>query len=246
MSLVFFIIGIFALIILFYFLAKLIVNKVPRKFFPFISLFLLLISVFLGYKIYDSIAKEIEFNQEKQVRYQKAIDGLKLIRDAELAYKNVKGDYTSDFTKLIEFIENGSYPILRTQEGTKTVVDRGVARVVEIKVIDTISFEKVIKDFEGKDFKNMMYLPGTTTLYELKTGYIEKGINKYKAPVFEAKIAKKVILEGLPNNLIERELNIYGIDEVNGEFITVGTLEDVKETGNWPPSYDKRKTSDPE
>lgn len=246
MSLIFFIIAIVVLILAFLFLAKLLVEYVPKKFFPYISLLLLLISVFLGYKIVYSVVGDIKFNKEKAVRYQKAIDGLKLIRDAEVAYKNVKGDYTSDYAKLIDFIETGSYPILQTIEKTINVVDRGVAREREIKVIDTIGWEKVIKDFENRDYKNMMYIPGTTTKYELKTGYVEKGKDKYKAPVFEAKIAKQVVLEGLPKSLIERELNAEGIDEVNGENITVGTLEDVKETGNWPPVYDTRKISDTE
>jgi hypothetical protein len=246
MSLIFFIIAIVVLILAFLFLAKLLVENVPKKFFPYISLLLLLISVFLGYKIVDSVVGDIKFNKEKAVRYQKAIDGLKLIRDAEVAYKNVKGDYTSDYTKLIEFIETGSNPILQTIEKTINVVDRGVAREKEIKVIDTIGWEKVIKDFENRDYKNMMYIPGTTTKYELKTGYVEKGKDKYKAPVFEAKISKVVVLEGLRKDLLQRELSAEGIDEVNGEFITVGTLEDVKETGNWPPVYDSRKISDTE
>ena len=233
----------FVLIVVFYFIAKLIVNHVPHKLFPLISIVLLLISGFLGYLIVDSIVGDIKFNNEKVKRYQVAVDGLKLIRDAELAYKNVKGDYTNDFTKLINFIENDSFPLLRTLEKTKQVTDRGVAREIEFKILDTIGYQRVKLDFEGKDYKNMMYVPGTSMKYELKTGYVIKGVNKYKAPVFEAKIAKTAILEGLREDLLKKELQIVGVDEINGESIIVGTLEDVKETGNWPPSYDKRKSS---
>jgi hypothetical protein len=28
------------------------------------------------------------------------------------------------------------------------------------------------------------------------------------------------------------------MDEVRGKYISVGTLEDVKDSGNWPPMYD--------
>lgn len=245
MSLLFLLL-IVVLIVVFYFLAKLIVNNVPRKFFPIISIVLLAISVYLGYKIVDSIVGDIKFNKEKVVRFQNAIDGLKLIRDAELAYKNVKGDYTNDYSKLISFIENEKFPITTVREESKTVIDRGVPRVVEYKVTDTVGYRNVIEDFKDRDFKNMMYVPGTDIKYELKTGYVEKGVNKYKAPVFEAKIAKKAVLEGLREDLIKRELAIIGVDEINGEQIIVGTLEDVKETGNWPPSYDTRKNTNPE
>lgn len=244
MSILVFVLVIAVLIILFYFIAKLIVNYVPKKFFPIISVVLLAISAYLGYLIYNSIAGDIKFNKEKTERFQNAVDGLKLIRDAELAYKNVKGDYTNDYNKLIEFIENGSSPITSVREMTKNVMDRGVARVVEYKVTDTIGYRKVIEDFKDRDYKNMMYVPGTQIKYDLKTGYIEKGVNKFKAPVFEAKVDKTLLLEGLSKDLIKRELSVVGVDQINGPTIIVGTLDDVKETGNWPPNYDTRKVSD--
>jgi hypothetical protein len=208
---------------------------------------LVLISAFLGYKIVDSVMGDIKFNQEKVVKYQNAINGLKLIRDAEVAYKQGTGDYTSDYTKLINFIETGKIPIITVSERVRQVMDRGVMRDQEYKVTDTVGHRAVIEDFKGKDFKNMMYVPLTKIKYDLKTGYVEKGTtNKYKAPVFEAKISKLAVLEGLRNDMIKNELQISGIDEINGADITVGTLEDVKETGNWPPQYDSRKDTDGE
>ena len=127
---------------------------------------------------------------------------------------------------------------------TKRVNDRGVMRDVEYKVVDTVGYKAIIDDFRDRDYKNMMYVPDTEIKYDLKTGYIEKGVNKYKAPVFEAKVSKEVLLEGLPKDLINRELEIVGVDEINGDYIIVGTLDDVKETGNWPPNYDLRKVTD--
>jgi hypothetical protein len=246
MKLLLFIAFVVGLIALFYFLARLIVNHVPRKFHWMISLLLLLISVYLGYKIYDSIIGDIKFNNEKVARYQKVIDRLKIIRDAEVAHRTAKGDYTNDYNKLISFIENDSMPLTRSREMRKTVIERGVPREIEYKVTDTVGWRKVFEDFKDKDYKNMMNVPASSSKIELKTGYVEKGVNKYKAPVFEAKVSKNTILEGLPKDKIKNEVNIVGVAEINGEYITVGTLEDVKETGNWPPSYDKRTDSDQE
>ncbi|PID68926.1 MAG: hypothetical protein CR968_00495 [Flavobacteriia bacterium] len=238
------ILGIIALIVVFYFIAKFIVNYIPRQFHWVISLLLLFVSIFLGYKIYDSIIGDIKFDKEKKVRYQKAIDRLKLIREAEVMYRSAKEDYTKSFDTLIMFIEHDSMPILRTFERTKTVVERGVSVVKEYKEVKVIGYTRVLDAFKGKDYKNMKYIPGTKKTFELNTDYVEKGVNKYKAPVFEVKVNKKDILEGMDKELIKREISIVGVDEINGEYITVGTLNDVKDTGNWPPSYDKLSTED--
>ena len=47
-------------------LSYLIVNKVPKKLRPIISIILWVLIIFLGYKIYQSIMGPIEFNKEKK------------------------------------------------------------------------------------------------------------------------------------------------------------------------------------
>ena len=241
-----FILLLLGLILAFLLLAKVIVEYIPKKVHWIISLVLLLIAIWLGYKIYDGIVGNIKFHQEKQKRYSKVVDNLKIIREAELAYKKVYRNYTNDFNKLVNFIENDSFPEIRTYEESKTVVERGVEKQVEFKVVDTIGYTRVIDDFKNVDYKNMMKVPGTEAKFELATGLVEKGIGNLKTPVFEAKVAKSVVLEGMNANLITQEKNVLGVDEVRGEYISVGNLEDVKDTGNWPPSYDIREDSDKE
>lgn len=241
-----FILLVVGLILVFLFLAKIIVEYVPKKVHWIISLALLLVAVYLGYKIYDGIVGNIKFHNEKQDRYAKVIDNLKIIREAELAYKKVYGDYTNDFSKLVHFIDTDSFPDIRTYEESKTIMDRGVPVQVEYKVVDTIGYNKVIDDFKNIDYKNMMKVPGTNANFELATGYVEKGAAAIKTPVFEAKIAKSIVLEGMNKNLIVQEKNVFSVDQVRGEYILVGNLEDVKDSGNWPPSYDIRKDSDTE
>jgi hypothetical protein len=232
-----------ALIVVVYFLAKFIIKYVPKKLHWLISLLLLVISGYLSFKIYDGIDSNIKFHKEKEIRYAKVIDKLKIIRDAENAYKKGKGSYTNDFNKLIQFIETDSIAITQSREASKKVMDRGVEVVVEYKVIDTIGFVKVAKKFKGKDYKNMMNVPGTSAKFELKADHIIKGITETKTPVFEAKVAKKTVLAGLPEKLIKQEITAVAIDEVRGEYISVGTLEDVKDSGNWPPTYDIEDTN---
>jgi len=230
------------LIVLVFFLAKFIINYIPKKLHWLISLLLLAISGFLAYLIYDGIVGNIEFHQEKKEKYAKVIDHLKIIRDAENAYKKGKGTYTGSFDKLVRFIESDSIAITQTREEVKMIEVRGVMVPQEYKVIDTIGFNMVARDFKDVNYKDMMNVPGTSTKFDLKSGFVVKGVTETKMPVFEAKISKKVVLADLEYpKLIAQEITATAIDEVRGEFISVGTMEDVKDSGNWPPSYDIEK-----
>ncbi len=241
-----FILIVVVLIVAFPFLAKLIVDYVPKKFHWIISLILIALSVLLAYKIYDGVMGNIKFHQEKKKRYAKVIDRLKIIRESEIAYKKVKGDYTKDFNTLIHFIETDSFPIVRTYEKSKKVIERGVEKEVEFKVVDTIGFTKVIESFKDKDYKDMAKVPGTDVNFDIETGYVVKGTSEIKTPVFEVKVPKREVLKGMDKDLIDQEVNQYAVDQVRGEFISVGTLDDVKDSGNWPPTYDTKEDSDTE
>jgi hypothetical protein len=74
--------------------------------------------------------------------------------------------------------------------------------------------------------------------FEMKADIIEK--SGYKAPVFEAKVKKDIILYDQPKDLLSRENAQISVEEVNGSEIKVGSLTDVSTNGNWPPIYDKK------
>ena len=108
---------------------------------------------------------------------------------------------------------------------------------VEKRVVDTIGYKDVRADFAGRNYKEMFKVPGTNATFELKTGFVEK-VQGIKAPVFEAKVDKAIVLEGLNRDYINQEKDALGGIEVRGEYISVGSLDDVKTSGNWPPFYD--------
>lgn len=220
-------------------LAVLIVKFVPLKMRWLVSILLLVASIFLAYKIYGGIMEPIKFNKDKKVRYAKVIKSLKLIRDAQIKYKEAKGDYTKDKNALISFIQNDSLAITETTNIEKEVtLSGGLTDKISVKQTDTIDYEPVIKYFEGKDFQNMFNVPGTDKQFELATDKIEK-VAGLLVPVFEAKIDKKPILEGMNSSLIKIELEAVETDQVKGPFISVGSLTEVTTGGNWPPFYDK-------
>ncbi len=186
-------------------LAYLIVKFLPLKYRALTSAALLLLSVFLAYKIYKGVMEPINFDKEKVVKYARVIKNLKIIRDAEIAYKEVNGNYTDDRALLIRFIDTAQFAITETRdtiikvnEGTRWQplwVDK------EKRIIDTTGYEPVLKNFEGKDYKNMFKVSGLEDReFELQVGMVEK-VQGLKVPVFEARIDKASILKGMDSPL---------------------------------------------
>ncbi|MBJ2174604.1 hypothetical protein JBL43_10175 [Aureibaculum sp. A20] len=224
-------------------LAYLIVNKIPKGVRPVISIVLWLLIAFLGYSIYTAIMAPIAFNKEKVARYSKVIDNLKMIRDAELAHREVTGVFTDKPSDLIKFIDTAKFAITETRN-IVVQEQRGALTIdVEKRVVDTIGFKDVRADFAGKNYAKMFEVPGTSAKFDLQTSSVEK-VQGISASVFEAKVDKAVVLEGLDKDFIRQEKEALGGVDVRGEFISVGSLEDVKTGGNWPPSYDTAEEKD--
>jgi len=221
-------------------LAYLIVNKLPAKLKPVLSVVLWVVIVFFAYKIYNSIMEPIKFNNEKKERYAKVINNLKIIRDAEIAYAEVNRRFTANYNDLISFIDTAQFAVTEVKNIVVTEQRGRITVDVEKRIVDTVGFEPVINSFKGRDYKNMMNVPGTDAKFELKTGTVEK-VQGVQASVFEAKIDKAVVLEGLNKDLIRQEKEALGGINVPGEFIAVGSLEEVNSNGNWPPFYDGPK-----
>lgn len=222
--------------------AFLIVKYLPLKLRPLVSIVLLVLAVFLTWKIYDGIMKPINFDKNKRVVYEKVIDKLKMIRDAEIAHKQVTGKYSKDISGLIKFIDTAKLALTNTttiveqvNKGTrwqKLMVD------VEKRVTDTIGYEPVLSKFTGRDYKNMAIIPGTDKEFTIEIATIEKFTAVF-VEVFFAKANKIDVLKNLDVSLVKQELEKNTSDEIKGEFISVGSLNEVTTGGNWPPSYDR-------
>ncbi len=221
-------------------LAYLIVNKLPSKLKPVISIVLWVFIVFLGYQIYESIMKPIKFNTEKKVRYAKVIENLKIIRDAEISYAEVNRRFTAAPNDLISFIDTAEFAITEIKNVVVTEQRGRITIDVEKRIVDTVGFKPVKDAFEGRDYKNMMTVPGTDAKFELETGRIEK-VEGIQTWVFEVKVDKAVVLDGMDKDLISQEKEALGGINIPGGYISVGSLEDVNSNGNWPPFYDGRK-----
>ena len=227
-------------------LAYAIVNFIPRKLHWIVSIVLIALAALLIYKINFEIRKPIKFNKAKKERYAKVINNLKIIRDAEVAHKKVTGTYTANGEDLIKFIDTAKFALTQTRNVPKTIdVGGGITKEIEERVVDTIGYEAVKTQFAGRDYKNMMTIPGTDEKFKIEIGVVEK-IAGLKAPVFEVKVDKALILKGMDMNLVKQEKEAIGGEEIRGEFVRIGSLGEVSEDGNWPPFYDKGDKKDSE
>ena len=221
-------------------LAIVIVKFLPLKLRWIASLLLLFLSIFLGYKIYMGIMEPINFNKDKVKRYAPVIKKLKIIRDAEIKFNEATGNYTADKNILIQFIDSAKLALTNT----KTIVEKvnrggGIIDEVEVRVTDTIGYEPVLKYFKDRDYKNMFKVTGSDKEFELETGTVEK-IPGLVVPTFRARTSKETLLKGMNESLVKQELEAIATDQIKGEYVSVGSLEEVTTGGNWPPSYDKK------
>ncbi|QTD38321.1 hypothetical protein JL193_03205 [Polaribacter batillariae] len=222
-------------------LAIVIVKFLPLKLRWLASLLLLFAAIFLGTKIYDGIMEPINFNKAKVKKYAKVVENLKIIRDAEVKHYEATGKYTDNKKALISFIDTAKLALTNT----RTVVEKenrggGVIVDVEKRVTDTIGYEPVLKYFKGRDYKNMFKVPGLDGKeFELEVGTVEK-VPGLVVPTFMAKTPKADLLKGENESLIKQELEAIATDQIKGEYISVGSLDEVTTGGNWPTSYDKK------
>ncbi|WOC39914.1 hypothetical protein [Polaribacter sp. HL-MS24] len=225
-------------------LAIVVVKYLPLKLRWIASLLLLVITILLVSKIYNGIMEPIHFNEEKVKRYTKVVEKLKIIRKAEVRHYQVTGKYSKDKAGLIQFIDSAELALTEIRD-TVIQVNKGsrwqpLMVAVEKRIKDTIGYEPVLKYFKDLDYKTMFQVPGIEGKeFELEIGTVEK-VQGLVVPTFEAKTDKKSILEGLNPSLIKLELEANATDQIKGEFISVGSLNEVTSGGNWPPSYDKK------
>ncbi|SIR00706.1 hypothetical protein [Maribacter ulvicola] len=198
----------------------------------------------LGYFIYNSITGPIKFKEVKEERYSQVVAKLKDIKNAQEAYKTVNGKYANDFNSLIRFIDTGKYVITQQRDSSFMEFDKayGIDMLKEFKIIDTLGTVSVKDSLFKADnrYKSLMDVPTAANgeKFTMKAGFVEK--SGYKAPVFEAKVDKEVVLYDQPKDLLSREKAALSVEEVNGPSIYVGSLDEVSTSGNWPPIYDKK------
>lgn len=224
-----------------------IVKYLPLKLRWLPSILLLILAIFLSVKIYDGIMEPIQFAKEKVEKYAPIINSLKIIRDAEVKYYEVNGVYTADKAGLIKFVDNDSIALTET----RTVVEQvnkggGVIVDEEKRVTDTTGYEPVLKYFKNRNYKTMFKVPNVEGAdFEIEVSSLEK-IPGLIVSTFRVRTPKAGILKGMNGSLIKQELEVKESNQIKGDFVSVGSLEEISTGGNWPPQYDRKNSEEKE
>ena len=198
-----------------------------------------------SYQIYDSVNGPISFNKTKNERYAQVINRLKTIRKAQIAHKDVKGFYANNFDSLVNFVENGIFTLIEKRDSSYLEYDRTyrIDMLREVVVVDTLGFVPVLDSLFKNDnsYKIMSQVPveGVDAEFGLKADIISK--NGYRVPVFEVKVAKKIVLHDQNEDLLKQENETVSVDGVNGAEIILGSMTEVSTNGNWPTIFDAKQ-----
>lgn len=210
-----------------------------------LQIVLWLVCIVLGYMIFQSVNAPIKFNKVRQERFSAVIVKLKDIRDAQEAHKSVTGQYAKNFDNLIAFVDTAQYTITQQRDSSFMRYDK-VYRIdlqVDTVVVDTLGFVKVRDSlFKNSDrYKNLASVPGAKgdEKFTMEAGTVDKG--GFTAPVFVASVKKDVILYDQPQDLRIKENAHESIEEVDGDEIRVGSMDEVSTSGNWPSIYDRKQ-----
>ncbi len=196
-----------------------------------IKIVLFLVIIVLAYYIIVGIQKPIEFEDERQYRFQKNIERLRDIRTAQNAYREANGIFTPDFDSLIEFINTGNIRIIRAIGFVPdTLTER---KAVELGIVSRDTFLVPIKD---SLFKHLKYpverirytASGEIQEWELDTASVMTA-SGVSVRVFRAQAPIRKILAGMDEQMIINYLALR-----SEHVLRVGSLTEADNSaGNW-------------
>ncbi len=118
------------------------------------------LAAYLGYTIFQSIDEEERITRMEN----KIIEKLKMIREGQVAYQAVNGQYTSDWGKLKNFIDSGQFYLTNKIEHIITL-DYGADSIyIEIDTLGTVLVKDsvfTLEKYPDFDLATLDIVPGT-------------------------------------------------------------------------------------
>ncbi len=194
---------------------------------------------YLGYLIYDSINQPIQFQEQKDKRYDAVVNRLKMIRDAQVAYKGIHEKYTGSFDTLIAFVKEGNFKITKNEGSlTDSMLNAGLTEKEALKLgiikRDTILIsvkDSICKGLNPDSLRYVPYSPDNAEFF-LGASTVTSG-SGLVIPVFEASVENRVYLKGLDE---QERINLDDNARQLGRFpgLKVGSLDEANNNaGNW-------------
>lgn len=208
-----------------------------------LQVLLWLVIVVLGYNIVASVQEPIIFKETKEKRFRTTIKHLKKIRDLERAFFEIEGQYEPNPEKLIRFLDTAQFTITQQRDTTIQEFNKiyQITQDVKKTIIDTIGKvsvkDSLFKTGISNKLFNIHFSDKTQIFFNIDTTSIKNG-DEQTFKLLEIKASKKDILKDQNPDLVKEELQVESVDEINGEYIKVGSLKKLHFLGNWPKSYE--------
>ena len=193
-----------------------------------IQLVLIVASAFMGYLIYDSIDSKIELEKEVRLRKGVVIERLEQIKEAQINYKKVRGEYAKSFDQLKDFLVNDSIIVVKAigvvpdsllgQEAKALamgIIVRDTSKIAVREELFKGNFQQVVDSLAIIPFSGGKQ-------FSINSGEIEKG--KVKVKVFEITAPYTEIFKGL-------KTDNEGIDMT--QALILGSMTEPSINGNW-------------
>ena len=189
------------------------------KFYTYLTLvFALGLAFFLVNSIKFSIDEEARFTTAES----KVINKLKLIREAQIAFQSVNGEYANDWDSLLNFIEKGEIFLIQRREET-VLLDYGAEETtLYLDTLGSISvLDSIFSPYPNFDAQSLVYVPGYDNVkFKFWASKIEKG--GVEVDVVEVRNPKPFD----PDRKEENEANI-------NKPLRFGSRTSITTAGNW-------------
>ena len=207
-----------------------------------IQIILVIVIVFLGYEVYESIMTPIRFNKLKDIRERAAINRMIDIREAQKAFKEVHLRYTGSFDTLISFLRNDSFQVIKAigmipESLIDSTQDIKKARDIALKrglIKRETSKVAVLDSIFGSSFAvdSLQYVPFTRSkTFDMRAGQYttNSGLN---VKVLEVSVPFEILLNGLDPQLVVNYID-QRIKITRFPGLKFGSFEEGTLTGNW-------------
>ncbi|KXB34732.1 hypothetical protein HMPREF1869_01058 [Bacteroidales bacterium KA00251] len=201
--------------------------------------------VALAYLCYTSIATPVKFDKIQKQREELIAKKLKEIASYEMAYKTVNGKF-ANADELTNFLENGKlFYIIAEGDYTDEMRDKGITEkqaaaqgLIKRDTVLVSAKDSLLRDTPYKTSQEILSVPGfPNNSIEINTGEVKQyiGQDTINISVFEACVPMSVYLGDL--NEKQRTQTIEAAMKLNNgkgyPGLKIGSLEELKLTGNW-------------
>lgn len=137
----------------------------------------LVLAILLAGYLVNSIKTSIDEEAKIFKMESKIIDKLKMIREGQIAYQAINGEYTSDWEKLINFIDSGKIYIIQRREETILLEYGAEETTLYLDTLGSVSVvDSIFSKYKNFDSNQLSLVPGLqNTHFKMWSGQIEKG-----------------------------------------------------------------------